>query len=625
MKIFGVGLQFKIIGSIFLVFLLLFSIFAYTQTQKYQQVLQSSYISEAKAVASSLDANIHSRADLTEDILATGIYKNIWLNPDILEIDINLPQANGRLSTFFSNNQDATKTVVDFDNYTVLKNDLLANKTIQYKNQSVLQVITPIHISGQAVGTYQLDFTMESVNQAITDEIKSVVIYYIIIILSFIVLLFLFSKNILKPIKELMMAAQALAAGNLDKRVRVKSQDEVGQLAKSFNHMVENLLAAKKYNENLVQAVPVSLIVTDANLTIQSINSSTVELLDYEVDELVGQKINKIFGEGQAVRKEKIVKGEDFVDLIKNGPIRNFEMIYQTRHLENIPVGVSVSVVHDDNGQVLNILVAAEDLRIYKELEKERLAAERAKREEAEKYVKKLEDLDKLKDDFLDVAAHELKTPLTTILIMSEILKADPKKFKDPTMADQVGLMFGEATRLKKVVDQILTVTKFKNKKDIIKGEDFDIIAAIKKYQPILKSTATLRQQKIKFSLVKAKATVNANPDKLLEVLLNFVDNAIKYGSPDQTIGVSAVVENDEIIVSVKDSGIGIPADKIEQIFSKFDQLEHALSRSQEGLGLGLYICRLIVESYHGHIGVKSVVGQGSTFYFSLPLIKDKK
>jgi len=96
-----VGLQFKIIGTVFLTFLVLFSFFVYTHTQKYQQLLKDSYITEAKAIANALDANIRSRADLARDVLEANIYKHIWLNPNILKIDINLPQNDNQLMTFF--------------------------------------------------------------------------------------------------------------------------------------------------------------------------------------------------------------------------------------------------------------------------------------------------------------------------------------------------------------------------------------------------------------------------------------------------------------------------------------------------------------------------------------------
>ncbi|PIP34963.1 hypothetical protein COX68_03280 [Candidatus Falkowbacteria bacterium CG_4_10_14_0_2_um_filter_41_15] len=619
-----VGLQFKIIGTVFLTFLVLFSFFVYTHTQKYQQLLKDSYITEAKAIANALDANIRSRADLARDVLEANIYKHIWLNPNILKIDINLPQNDNQLMTFFSNDQSEINATSDVDNLQVLKEGILINKIIKIGDQRILQVITPIHLSGQNIGTYQIDFTLENVDRAMADEAKTMIIYYILIIMGFVLLLFIFSKNITRPLKDLMITARALAAGNLNQRAQIKSNDEVGQLAISFNQMVESLLMAEKYNENLIQAVPVSLVVLNSDMTIRSVNPSTLHLLGYAEKELVGVKINKIFVEGETVRKGRVFKGEEFVNLIEKGFIKDLEMLYQTSQKEEIPVGVSASVIKDETGKILNIVVAAKDMRVYKELEQQKLEAEKIKREETEKYVAKLETLDKLKDDFLNITTHELRTPLTSILVMIEILKEKTRNLGDPEMTSQVGVVFSEAQRLKKIADQILTATRFENEKGLAKSKIFDLAAVVKSHLPVFESLVNSKYQKIKFNIPPIPVLVNADPDQILEVLINFVDNAAKYGSKKQTIKVNMIVAEDKVRVEARNQGNEIESEKINQIFYKFSQMEKVFLRQHEGLGLGLYICRLIIESYHGQIGAESIPREGSVFHFTLPIAKGK-
>jgi PAS domain S-box-containing protein len=236
--------------------------------------------------------------------------------------------------------------------------------------------------------------------------------------------------------------------------------------------------------------------------------------------------------------------------------------------------------------------------------------------------IEDLKNLDKTKDDFLNIAAHELKTPLTSILILSEILKGKSSEIKNDEISQQIGVIFGEAKRLKRIIDQILTITRFENKRNLYKSERFDLTQKVKDFIPTIQTLIDTHGAKMEISISKSPALVYANPDKILEVVYNFVDNAIKYGSRDQTIGLQLLVRGNNVKVEVNDTGRGIDKNKLQSIFTKFGQLDNSYSRSQEGIGLGLYICKLIIESYHGQIGVNSVINRGSTFYFTLPLAK---
>ena len=140
--------------------------------------------------------------------------------------------------------------------------------------------------------------------------------------------------------------------------------------------------------------------------------------------------------------------------------------------------------------------------------------------------------------------------------------------------------------------------------------------------EPDLQFLASSRKTEIAFHIPDKTAFVMAHKDRLMEVVYNFVDNALKYGRGTKVIKLNAIVDKKEIRVEVVDQGNGIEAEGLKNIFLKFSQLDDPLQRRQEGIGLGLYICRLIIENYHGKIGVDSVPKKGSTFYFTLPLKK---
>ena len=217
-----INLQFKIIGIVFLLSFVLFSVLTYTNVKEYRDLLEDTYIAEAKAIANALDANIRAREDLGDrNLLQSNIYKHMWLNPNIFEVNVNLPGPGGEMTTFFSNIQSRINTSPDPDNIEVLTKDILINKIIKVEGTRLLRVMTPIHLSGQTLGTYQIDLTLENVDQTEREAVKTMFLYYILVIAGFIVLLFLFSKTITKPIEKLMITAQEISAGNLSKRAKI--------------------------------------------------------------------------------------------------------------------------------------------------------------------------------------------------------------------------------------------------------------------------------------------------------------------------------------------------------------------------------------------------------------------
>ena len=366
------------------------------------------------------------------------------------------------------------------------------------------------------------------------------------------------------------------------------------------------LQATYRHWDSLLSLLPQAVFSYANNATgnILFVNDFGVKLFGYrDLDDFKKMGYLDIFDKSQ---KARIMS--ERANLIEKKNTMISEYVGLKKDGTKFPVALySTPIIDDDHkvSGVLGILIDLSEIKRFKET------------------IDQLHSLDQAKDDFLNIAAHELKTPLTSILVVSEILKTKSKTLGDQEIGKEIDLLFGEAERLKKIVDQILTATRFENKHNVIKNETFDLLALIKDHISSLKSLAEPRKSQINFAITERKeAWVSADPDKILEVLNNFVDNAIKYGTPDQTIIIKTILSATEVKVEVTDQGIGIAPDKIGRMFSKFSQLENSLARTQEGIGLGLYICRLIVESYKGRVGVNSAVGKGSTFYFSLPLVK---
>jgi signal transduction histidine kinase len=132
---------------------------------------------------------------------------------------------------------------------------------------------------------------------------------------------------------------------------------------------------------------------------------------------------------------------------------------------------------------------------------------------------------------------------------------------------------------------------------------------------------ANKEKSKVIADIEEKNIIIKSDQEKISEVIYNFIDNALKYGSDNQTIVISVTKLNKKLVkIAVKNQGKGIPPEKMDQLFNKFSQLEPSLTRSQEGTGLGLYICKIIIDSLGGKIGVENEPNKGSTFYFTLPI-----
>lgn len=630
-----INLQFKIIGIVFLLSFILFSVLTYTNVKEYRDLLEDTYLAEAKAIANALDANIRGREDLEDrDLLQSNIYKHMWLNPNIFEVNVNLPDSGGEITTFFSNIQSKINTSPDPDNIEALTKDILINKIIKVDGTRLLRVMTPIHLSGQTLGTYQIDLTLENVDKTEREAIKTMFLYYILIISGFIVLLFLFSKTITRPIEKLMITAQEISAGNLSKRAKIKSKDEVGQLAVSFNKMVESLLSAEKYSQGLIETMPTSLVVISPDTTIQSANPSSLNLLGYTGKELTGKPITKIFSYSKT--KLSIFTGDKFKELIKKGFVKNVEMAYQTKKGEEIPVVVSASVMKDEKGKMISIIVAARDIRVYKQLEKERVETERSKRYEAEKYAKELEDLDKMKDDFLNITAHELRTPLFPIKSQVEYLLSEELGKLTKEQRSSLEMIQRNEKRLHNLVVDVLDVSKIKSEKLRVIPEKTNITELIRNVIEDLRPEAGKRDIDLTIKEPFDLPEIVADAKRIVQVLSNLVNNAIKFTLERGKIVVEARKENDQVIISITDTGVGISQENIEKLFTPFFQVETGLVREQRGTGLGLAISKGIIKAHGGKVWAESEgEGKGSTFTFTLPIsgpggennisIRDKK
>jgi signal transduction histidine kinase len=258
------------------------------------------------------------------------------------------------------------------------------------------------------------------------------------------------------------------------------------------------------------------------------------------------------------------------------------------------------------------IAIAIEHALLYDELERERTAREGALREANEG----LERLNQLKDDFLSVASHELKTPITSIKVFSELAGRRPE-----AVNPQIMRMLGrQADRLVAMINNLLDVSRLQLDRLTVDMQPVDLSALAHDY---CERYAFLLEGHVVSCIARqAPLMVNADPMRLEEVFSNLLDNAVKYSAKGSRIRLEMGRTDATARLLVQDEGIGIPAEHLPHLFERFYKPS---SQGYPGLGLGLYICKEIVERHGGRIWAESEgEGKGATFYVELPLAQEQ-
>ncbi len=231
----------------------------------------------------------------------------------------------------------------------------------------------------------------------------------------------------------------------------------------------------------------------------------------------------------------------------------------------------------------------------------------------------RLQQLDRLKDDFVSTVTHELRTPLTSIRAFSEILQDNPA-LELPQRAKFLGIITRESERLTRLINQVLDLAKIESGNAEWRTAAIDVREVI---EDALSSTGQLFSDKgiaLELRLPDTVPQVNADRDRLMQVMLNLLSNAAKFCSHSGKVIVSGALTPEGLRVDVADNGAGINADDQRVVFEKFRQVGDTLTQKPHGTGLGLPICRQILEHFGGRLWVESTPGHGATFSFLLPL-----
>lgn len=233
----------------------------------------------------------------------------------------------------------------------------------------------------------------------------------------------------------------------------------------------------------------------------------------------------------------------------------------------------------------------------------------------------KLQHLDHMKSEFISVVAHQLRTPLSATKWALDILAEEHKDSLTSEQKELVEKARGSNERMIRIADDLLKVDFADSGKMQYKFGETDLTKIIEEEVKERQLQAQEKNVTLTYKIVEDLPLVSGDNEKLHAVLQNLIDNAIKYTLKGGTVTLSATVDKKNILVKVGDTGIGIPENDKERIFSKFYRSTNAVSTETGGSGLGLFFVQKIINRHGGEVWFESEVGKGSTFYFTVPIV----
>lgn len=333
---------------------------------------------------------------------------------------------------------------------------------------------------------------------------------------------------------------------------------------------------------------------------ITSWNESAQKMFGFTEQEAIGQHISII------IPKDRLQEEAIIIDNIRNGKkIDHFETVRTSKNGRLINISLTVSPVKNAAGKIIGASKVAKDITDKMELEKQR-----------DLYTEKLQNLNKYKDEFMVMASHELKTPITVISANLQLLKQNLKE------EDKYGFVDKSINQVKKLSDLItslLDVSKIQAGKLDLNLSTFDMNILLREVKNNIQLTS--KNYEIIFNAPPGKLLVYADRQKIEQVIVNLLNNAIKYSPYSKEVIIDAKLDESNILVSISDNGIGIESEDLQNIFTRFYRVS-GLPALFTGTGVGLYICAEIIQRHKGHIWAESKTGKGSVFYFSIPAEK---
>lgn len=402
------------------------------------------------------------------------------------------------------------------------------------------------------------------------------------------VLSFLLAQILITPIRALTIGTRQVAAGDFSQRLEVTSRDEIGVLTRNFNYMSQVLRDTLSEVENERNKLSTLFLhMTDgvvafspAGLVIHS-NPAASQMLSRSMDPTTS--FQDLFAEDAAFDQILTLKRPQYLEAQKTVGERELELFMAPYSADQAPGGVMV-VIHDVT---------------------EQRRSEQARRE------------------FVANVSHELRTPLTNIKSYAETVIAAGDELPPELHNNFMGVIVSEADRMTRIVQDLLTLSKIDYGKMEMNVSRFSFSKAVRSVYEAVALNAESHGHTLTFSCEENMPDVDGDRERIEQVIMNIVSNAIKYTPDGGKIAITAATSGRNVFVRISDNGIGIPEKDLPRLFERFYRVDKARSRESGGTGLGLSIAKEILNQHKGDIRIESVYGEGTDVTITLPAARD--
>jgi len=453
----------------------------------------------------------------------------------------------------------------------------------------MLYLAIPIKENGTNVGILRLALPLTSVQKVLFAVRRTILIGLFFALGLAFVLASVLAKALIGPINRIIYVSSKFAQGDFSHRIFQSSDDEIGKLAITLNKMAQDIqekireIATKNQHlEAIFNSMIEGIIVTDRGCRIISINHAVEELFEIKGDRIQG----KLFLE--------VIRNSEISELINNA-MDSAKFISKEVTLiipEQKVAQVNVSPVFTQDKVIGSVTVIHD--------------------------VTQIRRLETMRRDFVANVSHELKTPLTSIKGFVETLLEGALEDKENSL-NFLGIINKHVDRLNDLINDLLELSRIESKEVRLLKSNFKISELVSEVVLGFKSLAKKKGVELGFEL-PLDLEISADKSKIEQVLVNLINNAIKYNKEKGFVRIYCQDLADKIKIVVEDSGSGIPLKDIPRIFERFYRVDKARSRELGGTGLGLSIVKHIIELHSGTVGVESTEGMGSKFFFTLPL-----
>ena len=333
---------------------------------------------------------------------------------------------------------------------------------------------------------------------------------------------------------------------------------------------------------------------------ITSWNKGAENIFGYTAPEVVGKHISIIIPKSRLAEETMIL-----AKIHKGERINHIETVRVTKDGKEINVSLTISPIKDIKGNIIGASKIARDITARKEIERQKKL-----------FTEKLQELNIFKDEFMAMASHELKTPLTVVKANLQVLEHIVTTDQQKGFLDKA---FAHLDRLSNLISDLLDVSRIQGGSLELHVSRVDVVELFKSNINLIQAVA--KDHVIHFTSTKDHIFITADKDRLEQVISNMLTNAIKYSPYAKKVEAGITADSNEVTAYVKDWGIGIPKDDLKNIFSRFYRVR-GLASTFSGSGIGLYISHEIVKRHGGEMWAESNIGEGTTFYFRLPIKK---